>query len=101
MTGWLVASFDFPDGGCLGWALVLPFAVPTYIAAYAYVEALDYFAPCKARCAGSSSASQPRRLLVPGAAVAAGRGLRHGARALSLHLCCEPRRLCDAGRYVA
>ncbi len=45
MTGWLVASFDFPGRRVLGWALVLPFAVPTYIAAYAYVEALDYFGP--------------------------------------------------------
>ncbi len=45
MTGWLVASFDFPGRRILGWALVLPFAVPTYIAAYAYVEALDYFGP--------------------------------------------------------
>lgn len=45
MTGWLVASFDFPGRRVLGWALVLPFAVPTYIAAYSYVEALDYFGP--------------------------------------------------------
>jgi iron(III) transport system permease protein len=43
--GWLVASFDFPGRRVLSWALVLPFAVPTYIAAYAYVEALDYFGP--------------------------------------------------------
>ena len=45
LSGWLIASFDFPGRRVLGWALVLPFAVPTYIAAYSYVEALDYFGP--------------------------------------------------------
>jgi len=44
-AGWLIANFDFPGRAVLSWALVLPFAVPTYIAAYAYVEALDYFGP--------------------------------------------------------
>jgi iron(III) transport system permease protein len=44
-AGWLIASFDFPGRRLLGWGLVLPFAVPTYIAAYAYVEAFDYFGP--------------------------------------------------------
>jgi len=46
-AGWLIASFDFPGRKLLGWALILPFAVPTYIAAYAYVEALDFFGPAQ------------------------------------------------------
>jgi iron(III) transport system permease protein len=44
-TGWLVATYRFPGRDILGWALILPFAIPTYISAYAYVEALDYFGP--------------------------------------------------------
>ena len=44
-TGWLVASYRFPGRDILSWALVLPFAIPTYIAAYAAVEAMDYFGP--------------------------------------------------------
>ncbi len=44
-TGWLIATYRFPGRDVLGWALILPFAIPTYISAYAYVEALDYFGP--------------------------------------------------------
>jgi iron(III) transport system permease protein len=44
-TGWLVATYRFPGRDMLGWLLILPFAVPTYIAAYAYVDALDFFGP--------------------------------------------------------
>jgi iron(III) transport system permease protein len=44
-TGWLIAACRFPGRDILGWALILPFAIPTYISAYAYVEALDYFGP--------------------------------------------------------
>jgi iron(III) transport system permease protein len=44
-TGWLIAIYQFPGRNLLGWLLILPFAVPTYISAYAYVEAMDYFGP--------------------------------------------------------
>jgi iron(III) transport system permease protein len=44
-TGWLIATYRFRGRGLLGWALVLPFAVPTYISAYTYVEAFDFFGP--------------------------------------------------------
>ena len=46
-TGWLIAVYRFPGRDVLGWALILPFAIPTYISAYAYVEALDYFGPAQ------------------------------------------------------
>jgi iron(III) transport system permease protein len=46
-TGWIVASFNFPGRRILSWALVLPFAVPTYIAAYTYVDAFDFFGPAQ------------------------------------------------------
>jgi iron(III) transport system permease protein len=44
-AAWLVATYQFPGRAFLGWAVILPFAVPTYIAAYAMVEALDFFGP--------------------------------------------------------
>ncbi|TFF19978.1 iron ABC transporter permease [Jiella endophytica] len=45
VTAWLVASFDFPGRRLFSWALVLPLAVPTYIAAYAFVEFLHFAGP--------------------------------------------------------
>src|SRR5262245_20341717 len=33
-AAWLVAAFDFPLRSVLRWALVLPLACPTYIAAF-------------------------------------------------------------------
>ena len=45
LSAWLVVSFDFPARRVLAWALVLPFAVPTYLAAYAYGEFLDFTGP--------------------------------------------------------
>ncbi|WP_233994207.1 ABC transporter permease [Porphyrobacter sp. AAP60] len=42
---WLVAATAFPGRRLLGWALVLPLAVPAYIAAYIYADMLDYAGP--------------------------------------------------------
>lgn len=42
---WLVAATDFPGRRLLGWALVLPLAVPAYIAAYIYADLLDFTGP--------------------------------------------------------
>ena len=42
---WLVAATDFPGRRVLGWALVLPLAVPAYIAAYIYADLLDFAGP--------------------------------------------------------
>ncbi|OBV10449.1 ABC transporter permease [Erythrobacter dokdonensis] len=42
---WLVAATDFPGRRLLGWALVLPLAVPAYIAAYIYADMLDFAGP--------------------------------------------------------
>ena len=47
-TAWLVAAHDFPGRGALAVLLVLPLTVPTYIAAYAWVEVLDYGGPVQA-----------------------------------------------------
>lgn len=37
-TAWLVAVFDFPGRRVFEWALVLPLAIPTYVAAFTYVS---------------------------------------------------------------
>jgi iron(III) transport system permease protein len=42
---WLVVGYDFPLRRVLAWALVLPLAVPPYLAAYAFVEFFDYSGP--------------------------------------------------------
>ena len=45
LTAWLVAFYDFPLRNQLQWALMLPFAVPTYISAYAFVEFFSFTGP--------------------------------------------------------
>ncbi len=44
-TAWLVSAARFPGRGVLGWALVLPLAVPAYIAAYIYADILSFAGP--------------------------------------------------------
>jgi iron(III) transport system permease protein len=44
-TGWLVSMHDFPGRSIVSWLLVLPFAIPGYIAAYALVDFFDFFGP--------------------------------------------------------
>lgn len=45
LAAWLVTHFDFPGRHLFEWALVLPLAIPTYLAAYTYVEFLDFTGP--------------------------------------------------------
>ncbi len=42
---WLVASCEFPGRGALEWALALPLAMPAYVVAYAYTDALQFAGP--------------------------------------------------------
>ncbi|MGB1790489.1 MAG: iron ABC transporter permease, partial [Limisphaerales bacterium] len=37
-TAWLVACCEFPGRRFFEWALILPLAIPTYIAAFAYFD---------------------------------------------------------------
>ncbi len=37
-TAWLVAAFEFPGRRFFAWALILPLALPTYVAAFAYLK---------------------------------------------------------------
>jgi iron(III) transport system permease protein len=41
-TAWLVTMYSFPGRRYLQFLLLLPLAIPTYIAAYTYIELLDY-----------------------------------------------------------
>ncbi|RYE84051.1 MAG: iron ABC transporter permease, partial [Hyphomicrobiales bacterium] len=45
LSAWLVTHFDFPGRRLFEWALILPLAVPTYLAAYSYVEFLGFTGP--------------------------------------------------------
>ena len=49
---WLVVATDFPGRRVLGWALVLPLAVPAYIAAYIYADMLDFAGPVQSGLRG-------------------------------------------------
>lgn len=44
-SAWFVSACEFPGRRTLGWALVLPLAVPSYIAAYVYADLLDFSGP--------------------------------------------------------
>jgi iron(III) transport system permease protein len=45
VAAWLVTHYEFPLRRLFDWALVLPLAVPTYLAAYTYVEFLGFTGP--------------------------------------------------------
>ena len=44
-TAWLVTMCDFPGRRIFEWALLLPLAVPTYVAAYVFTDVLEYAGP--------------------------------------------------------
>jgi iron(III) transport system permease protein len=44
-TAWLVSAYDFAGRRVFTWALILPLAVPAYIAAYTYAGMLDVTGP--------------------------------------------------------
>ncbi|MEM6394034.1 MAG: iron ABC transporter permease [Planctomycetota bacterium] len=44
-TAWLVTTCDFPGRRILSWALIIPLAVPAYLAAYAYTDLLQFSGP--------------------------------------------------------
>ena len=44
-SAWLVASCKFPGRKFFEWTLILPLAIPTYIAAYSYFDLLDKLNP--------------------------------------------------------
>lgn len=51
---WLVTATRFPGRRALGWALVLPLALPAYLAAYIYADMLDYAGPVQSALRGAT-----------------------------------------------
>ncbi len=45
LTAWLISFYNFPGRKILAWLLVMPLAIPTYIAAYFFSEFLSYSGP--------------------------------------------------------
>ncbi len=45
VSAWLVMAYDFPFRKVLAWALILPLAIPTYLAAYAFGEFFHFTGP--------------------------------------------------------
>ena len=45
ITGWALAQFRFPGSAAFEWALLLPLAMPAYVMAYAYTDALQFAGP--------------------------------------------------------
>lgn len=44
-TAWVVTTCEFPGRRLLAWALILPLAVPAYLAAYAYTDLFQFAGP--------------------------------------------------------
>lgn len=45
LSAWLVSRYRFPGQRTLEWALLLPLAMPTYVIAYVYTDALQFAGP--------------------------------------------------------
>lgn len=76
-AAWLVSACAFPGRRALSWALVLPLAVPSYIAAYVYADVLDFSGPVQSALRGVTGwgvddySFPPIRSLVGGAIILA------------------------------
>jgi iron(III) transport system permease protein len=45
LSAWLVTAYRFPGQRVLEWALILPFAMPAFVMAYAYTDWLQFTGP--------------------------------------------------------
>lgn len=64
-TAWLVTMFRFPGRRFFEWALLLPLAVPTYIAAYAYLDVMHPVGPVQTFLRNLLGIENPRDLAFP------------------------------------
>lgn len=64
-SAWLVTMYRFPGRATLDRLLVLPLAIPTYIAAYCYAELLDYAGFVQTGLRGFFGWSTPRDYWFP------------------------------------
>jgi len=44
-TAWVVTHYEFPGRKLMTWALLLPFAFPSYVIAYVYTDLFEYAGP--------------------------------------------------------
>jgi iron(III) transport system permease protein len=76
-AAWFVSACAFPGRHVLSWALVLPLAVPSYIAAYVYADLLDFSGPIQSALRAATGwgvddySFPPVRSLVGGAIILA------------------------------
>lgn len=64
-SAWLLTAYDFAGKSLLGWALLLPLAVPTYIMAYAYLDLLHPIGPVQSTLRALLGYSSPREFRLP------------------------------------
>lgn len=64
-TAWLVATCRFPGRALFEWALLLPLAIPTYIQAFVYVDAVHPLGPIPTALRALLGISSPRGLWLP------------------------------------
>jgi len=62
---WLVTAYRFPGSGVLGWALLLPLAMPTYIVAFAYLDLLHPIGPVQGAIRWALGFEGPRQFRLP------------------------------------
>ena len=53
-TAWIVTEHDFPGRRIVSWALIVPLAVPSYIAAYAMADLLQFSGPVQTWMRGAA-----------------------------------------------
>lgn len=64
-TAWLITMYRFPGRRVLKWALVLPLAIPTYIAAYCFLHVFDYAGPVQSTLRAVFEWSRPEDYWFP------------------------------------
>lgn len=64
-SAWLLTAYDFRGKALLGWALLLPLAVPTYIMAYAWLDLLHPIGPVQSTLRALLGYSSPREFRLP------------------------------------
>ncbi len=65
VSAWLVSHHDFPGRAIFEWALMLPLAIPTYLAAYCFTELLDFTGPVQGLVRSLTGATTSRDYWFP------------------------------------
>ena len=64
-SAWMVVAYEFPLRRTLAWVLVLPLAVPSYLAAYAFGEFFEYSGPVQSALRGAFGFTSARDYWFP------------------------------------